>query len=1497
MYSKFGNVDSLAHKSSQLVLSTPDVKLVFYTKTTKNFQTLDKLKLDFKDTPESLYSDFREFSSLDDVVEMLLLQRKSWERTTNPFKESFINLAWVGSDTSMVPIKFSTLVVDEEPVKFYMKDIYEQNRPEIVDMYEEKMSKLRGVGIPKEVIDRYSKSALVNRLILSRSQVGTRLTKLTRVAGDKISLYNMMRSYGSLPGKGKISDKMIPKSFEFETDGDININDFFDDTFKGDGRWVVKPVYGSRGIGMRITTQEDIRENFVGWASELYGSKRVLFTSWMFSKFIKSFSWKLKNPTPDSLRLCDPKEKTPMKSKKEKVVYKTGLWNVDRVPKLMGDLHDLGESDKSSITITGKEIHNFAITNPSYRMGTSGETTRSKEFKQFRDHTFDDKHGRINKGRVWICCNINDGKYELFVYKKLLFELCSMEFDPTNTKHYNEIQRTWTDANSHLYGQKDNVPEELRSKVVTKFGLDAVNEGRAADLDLCYMVDWEDGGWYQNKKKQIFPVDWSKVKQNLTNMFDVFFQASKDGVNCLSAPNKDVQTKGCFQHFGIDFIVDDNQNTWLLEFNTRPWSGYGFWWRNNFDPFNHHMPHKYIYVESLLRKFVDTKFNKRAEILPLQDVDGIDDLWECVKYDTHYNIKGQKIAVLSNILPSRSNSNWVMTRQMKKVFRDRGWGLFPFGGLVGKPGLTMQGMTHYLKYLTSNYDKKTFQGKMEKMYPSLVASEVVNRIFPLIVYLGDKAKLVEILKNAYPRPISSNLGWDNIVPFTENFRRESKNLMNELSTKLGGGKTWIVKPSLGKQGTGIIISDNPEAIYRHIQDDPDKNEVWSISHYVASPFVTKKRKTHIRTFVLVNNNKGKIGVYQMDPHLIFMAGIPYSDGDAAAFASDFIKPRIISLVEHNNTKCVKTFSDYRNLTNLSQGSYMLNNWIKPDVECDILRKKYPKGSIEHRICDKKNDKELLGYEILSGDASKIVDVEKGKGFYHSTITPQINQIVRQTIEAIGGELRCVNKNKCFQYIAFDFMIEDKPGQPKVWLLEVNVNPGLKAPTKIITDGGMSRFMNSIFDYVLEDKPMIYDSPRVRESWEKDGTHCVLDTSEWKRVNHKKGDLKFYRYSTTVGGRRYDDNGRDMKIISTVAFNKGDKMFEPKKSYMVPQNMRSMSQSELEKNKTKMTMYHGNLFSELFTLDNSTNQKSEDLVRNNYIIDKMGTQQNRNWIQNLLSRMEGPRKENGTQLLTFEAKQMGLPFHDPTFLRNLMNGNMRGLGLPPNADASNIIDYIIRLKEWDNMQEIGKGINDAITGAGYNLLLPIDRSGHNVLSQTAGVGLGQMGMYYQNRGMGFPLLSPKLMATVKRNSQIDHNPVCNTYNVDEMKAILARYGIKLTSKSNRQEVCSVFAFYVGSGYLQLEFPWANQMMLSGFPGAPLGMNQNPVASMLIGMLGDNILGPVALDHLNRLILAENPQELAAAAAVNEAAAAEAAAAVPAADAKFGYRRMSAYGRRF
>lgn len=1123
----------------------------------------------YKSTDMEVYHDYREYTVVDRVIEVLLEYRKIWKRTFVPWDHRYIQFSFVGTDIAITPKFLSSLkMVDSdgnvsETFEVSMKKVFEENKEELIDLYEQKIEKLRNAEFSQELMLSPQNQVTFNKLVMSRSQVSNRLTQITRWAGDKALLYSMMRSYGG--------GKFVPITFEVDVDNEENIQNLLQTKLKEGSYWVVKPTSGSRGVGMQFASTNEVLENFLSWSNSVYDvkSEPKKFSKWLISEFKKSFLWKLNNDCPDSLRLCRYKytnsngvvfnEKLPDKPPKLQIF---DLWNKCKV---------LGVYDKDGETGGGQYI------------------IQEKIKENYYTHKFTDTIGRINKARVWFAISVEEDHYNIHVYNKILFEVCSKEFK----EDYSDKMQVWTDISDEYYQEQ--------------YGMDNVNSARAVDLDLCHVVDWDNGlvGVGMN---------WIKVRSNLKKFMESFMNAVKFRISCLSSMHE--YSKGCFQYFGMDFIVDSNNDVWLLELNTRPWIGYGNWW-NKFDPDNVHIPHKWLFLESLLRKFLDPKFERKPEKLPYdKDLKGCK--WVHVSRSDFSSVK-DPVAVIQKSIPSKGQSNWVMSREMIRVILSRGLSIFPYGKLIKKPELYLQGMTPYITYLINKVkgNLPKFKKHIDKMYPDLVKADVVNRIFPFVYYLGNKVVLTDILKEFYDAPggASPNSQWlkDNgfvqnqlkpfdIIPASFTIQKSNPNWIMELMDDIedyenGSPKRWIVKPAMGKQGTGIFITPGEledradlDAIVRHILTDPDNQEEndWVISLYIDNPLLFMDRKSHIRIFVLVHNDgKGVVNYLMMDPPLLFLAGLPYRrDSD---FYNSFFSEQGKELARAASSpgEPLRAVEKYKNLTNLAKGKELFLTYVKKPSEQVV-------GYVDETEVEKKLQKQNVwfkedgslnpdfGYKVLSYDASKKCEN------YKEIIEPKIKDLIVHTLYAVKDHVGCVNNGGCYHYLAFDIMVDDT-NHP--WLLEVNVNPGLQA-IKNVVKGGMKNFFNNIFYHVTSGQNLKVVSVKKPQVWKKDGIHWEKwesgekpegsvekqDKTWWYPVQHEEGDIKTYRYSKKKNGVEYNDEGVQRDSYNT---DKEWKKGEPLKGnedgeYFVPEQYRKYDNSWLIDNR-KLIKKHEELF--------------------------------------------------------------------------------------------------------------------------------------------------------------------------------------------------------------------------------------------------------------------------------------------------------------------------------
>ena len=291
-------------------------KYSFYTMNGSNqYVNMKEINLDAKTSEYEIFRDYKEHTIIDHQVDALLLYRKNWKRELDPVNSPEIDLSWVGSDISIEP-KYTTF--KDETWEFLNKE----QQDFLVKVFMNKLAELKNRKITKENAKEYL-GAPLNRLYLSKSHIGNRLTKLTRWTGNKMYLYRLIRSYaGSMTKEQKKKSKKNPsQSYSFANDiipysFEININDpdykdiiiqkLEEKESSSGGQldiWVVRPTSASRGVGMRFKNKEQIKNDFTTWAHQEY--EETVFEQWAFSQFKQSFLWKVENNYPESLRLCD----------------------------------------------------------------------------------------------------------------------------------------------------------------------------------------------------------------------------------------------------------------------------------------------------------------------------------------------------------------------------------------------------------------------------------------------------------------------------------------------------------------------------------------------------------------------------------------------------------------------------------------------------------------------------------------------------------------------------------------------------------------------------------------------------------------------------------------------------------------------------------------------------------------------------------------------------------------------------------------------------------------------------------------------------------------------------------------------------------------------------------------------------------------------------------------------------------------------------------------
>ncbi len=123
----------------------------------------------------------------------------------------------------------------------------------------------------------------------------------------------------------------------------------------------------------------------------------------------------------------------------------------------------------------------------------------------------------------------------------------------------------------------------------------------------------------------------------------------------------------------------------------------------------------------------------------------------------------------------------------------------------------------------------------------------------------------------------------------------------------------------------------------------------------------------------------------------------------------------------------------------------------------------------------------FGNEISFSDFQNFLDLNKINIKVSEDILPQIKSIIDLSMNSIGKNLNKRNSNFCFQMFGYDFIIDKNF---KVWLLEINDNPGLSESSPLIKIL-VPRMIDDCFRLTLDK---IYDTQYDT---------CVLDNGIYK----------------------------------------------------------------------------------------------------------------------------------------------------------------------------------------------------------------------------------------------------------------------------------------------------------------------------------------------------------------------------------------------------------------
>lgn len=210
-----------------------------------------------------------------------------------------------------------------------------------------------------------------------------------------------------------------------------------------------------------------------------------------------------------------------------------------------------------------------------------------------------------------------------------------------------------------------------------------------------------------------------------------------------------------------------------------------------------------------------------------------------------------------------------------------------------------------------------------------------------------------------------------------------------------GEHMWILKPSTGSRGLGIVVCDSADDITAKLES-VDPESYWVVQKYLERPFLFHGRKFDLRSYCLVLQD--------------------HRCGTLRAFFYPEVFLKTCSALY-----CTDSLDTFVHITN---------------------------GPVQ---CKGQNFGQFEDGNKLSGKAfQEYLDEEyKDCGLsFTDHILPQLKKLTADAVSSVAHLLNPRGISHCFQVFGFDWMID---ASFKAWLIEVNGNPCLEISSSFLED--------------------------------------------------------------------------------------------------------------------------------------------------------------------------------------------------------------------------------------------------------------------------------------------------------------------------------------------------------------------------------------------------------------------------------------------------------------
>jgi|SaaInlStandDraft_5_1057022.scaffolds.fasta_scaffold11219_2 hypothetical protein len=575
------------------------------------------------------------------------------------------------------------------------------------------------------------------------------------------------------------------------------------------------------------------------------------------------------------------------------------------------------------------------------------------------------EYGRRSLIRFYIVVIVKNNKVEIYKVNNLFIYLAVL---PSNGNISKDINKLGTYITNYYLGNK-----------LRKNQMENLTDDEKMNINLYRDLLYKDNNNYNNELftklfcisndefKRQYPDKCDLVDNKINDFITKFSEIYHDEFSCKNDKCLNDDFNSCFNIYAVDSILTKKDEFKVLEINNSPGN----------IMLNMYNKVKNIYnTINIFNDIFDIIEDDKSESTNLTLITNK----ERFLYNKTYYLSENQVITYPEIINSLKKRNYLRS-------------------LWSSLNNSNKNIDLYLGYIIKNNDLIEEDKELYINYVSAFLNNysMTNKIEGAIFELGDKSILYNHLKNTnmIPEFVSFNIYKDE-----KNYKyiktKELLEIETFINTNLSRCSRYILKPSLGSQGDGIVVIKYYEE-FNDWYKKQDKYIEWTISEFLSPKLLQslklkekELRKVHIRSyFIVVNDKYDNTKIYELKSRVVY-------------FAVDKYIPKCVNVDKDNK---------YAFITNLALASEERN--------------------IEYDTRNYTDD--LLNYQDQIFNFKKLSNLITEYGIECINILDDIN-------------IKCLNKNNkefkgCYQILAIDYLPVNKNN---IKILEVNKGPGFKA---------------------------------------------------------------------------------------------------------------------------------------------------------------------------------------------------------------------------------------------------------------------------------------------------------------------------------------------------------------------------------------------------------------------------------------------------------------------